>query len=499
MYKVKQIMQVWLVVGLIGLISIILSLPSSLSPRSDERGKVAVDLNASTIISYVVEHLDSLIQFGIDRWGDKRTTMIASLLDLRTMSLPLGDQLVTPKSYPLREVERDRNGANLYADTLLIRTMKGISDIVGNDYYCRIAQNYMKDFLQYATYDSVPRYDFNGLLAWGEHDYYDLVRDCPHSYKHELLAYTPLWEDLWEISPQKVQRAITAIREYHIIDDTYIYDRHAYGSGNPAREEKWRPFLKHGALFIYSFAFLYSKTGDPEYLTWIEGLADFLWKSVNTRTSLIPTCAGPNCEHPDIANFQLVLAGYWLLRASQHLDGMAISIGERLKEKARAILTAFASYSMQCSPPCSAIYLDGRKATSLTYWSTDQRKSDAFVSGLFYLLSYEFVREEIFLRWAKSVAEHMPRTIPKLIGAKDLGQAILFHVALYKLTGENSYLESAERFASLAVNALLKNKVFAGESADYPYYESKLGVPDLLYGFYILASVKLGLEAAIVY
>ena len=93
----------------------------------------------------------------------------------------------------------------------------------------------------------------------------------------------------------------------------------------------------------------------------------------------------------------------------------------KLIEKARSILISFATYSLQCSPPCGAIFLDGRKANPLRYWSTDQRKSDAFISGLLYLLSYEM----IFLKWAELVAKHMPWAIPKVICAKDLGQAIL--------------------------------------------------------------------------
>lgn len=484
-----------LVVGFVsvGLILLLL-IPSFL--QSNGRKQV-MNLSTSTILPHIVKCLDSLIRFGTDRWGNRHTHMIASILDLQTMSLPIEDQLTVPKSYPLREVERDKNGANLYADTLLIRTMKGISEITGDTSYYMDAQNYIKDFLQYASYDTLPRYNFNELLAWGEHDYYDLVQDRPHSGKHELLEYTPLWEEMWQISPQKVRKAITAIRKFHIIDNTYTFDRHAYASGNPAREEKRRPFLKHGALFIYSFAFLYSKTGNPACLAWIEGLVDFLWKSVNAKTSLIPTCSGPYCEYPDLANFQLVLAGYWLLRASQYLSGTVLKT--QLVEKAKSILISFATYSLQCSPPCGAIFLDGRKANSLRYWSTDQRKSDAFISGLLYLLSYEILHEEILLKWAELVAKHMPWAIPEIICAKDLGQAILFYVELYKLTGKNSYLKSAHRIASIAVNTLLKNNLFAGESGGYPYYESKLGVPDLLYGLYILYCCETGLKYNIEY
>ena len=109
-------------------------------------------------------------------------TFWPSVLDVRTGRYPEDDH-VPQRVYRLIGAPR---GSTLYWDQPSIVATHGLSELTGHKRYAEAADGYIEAFLSRCVAD-------NGIFRWGNHAYYDVVRDEViefHNGYHELRPIT---------------------------------------------------------------------------------------------------------------------------------------------------------------------------------------------------------------------------------------------------------------------------------------------------------------------
>ncbi|NJM12260.1 MAG: hypothetical protein HC889_10585 [Synechococcaceae cyanobacterium SM1_2_3] len=179
-----------------------------------------------------------------------------------------------------RQHRRNPGGCDLWEDQPLLRVMYAVSASTGDPRYAKACDAYIAAFLERSRKD-------NGLLAWGSHIFYDAYTDRPGGDQdgkgpHEILVLQAEWERLWHVNPTGVRAAIEGIWEWHVVDkESGLHNRH--DDKAPGCD-----FAISGASFVHAFAFLYSKTQDPKYLSWAKTVAGRHWHTRNPTTNLAP-------------------------------------------------------------------------------------------------------------------------------------------------------------------------------------------------------------------
>jgi len=291
------------------------------------------------MMTAIRQFADHLIASGRDRYGSRTTPLFVSQLDLATGTLP-------PATSRFYAEESHRGGAgptsnNLQFDNGLIRLLDALTELGHGERY----REEMKAYLDY-YFKHLPD-PKTGLLPWGDHQGYDVVRDQVIPERHEFKNMNPPWNLHYAINPEAVTRAIEGLH-LHIYDETksYAYSRH-YPS-----DDKRIPnsMMESGGAWIASWAFLYGKTGNPKHLEWAERMEAYLWSLRDPGTDLLASHpADP--AYPGWRNYfgglratrteymsQLTTYGPNLLIAADRLGGES---GARFRDHALRYIRAF--------------------------------------------------------------------------------------------------------------------------------------------------------------
>ena len=223
--------------------------------------------------------MDILLQSGTDRYGEVTSPILVSILDVDTRECPRDPAKLDEDFRVVRRGRRNPAGANLLTDQPLIRAMFRLSQATDNPRYADAAGAYMDYYLTHLV-------DEKGLFWWGWHRHYDVFADRFEGHNgnfHEIHAIHRIaWEKLWEVNPEATQREIEAIWEWHVVDkSTGEINRHS-------DRTQGCDFSMSGGSHLRAFAFLYSKTRDPIWLTRARLLADYYHDRRNPETDLFP-------------------------------------------------------------------------------------------------------------------------------------------------------------------------------------------------------------------
>ena len=238
-------------------------------------------------LSYVQRFADTMLGRGLDVYGTVKSPMWAGVMDARTLTVPEKD---VPALAGIRASDRAVGGANAYHDVVSWRAFQLLSALSKKPRYAEAVKDYEAWFLKHTQNPET------GLLAWGEHLYYDFYQDrvVVERKNHELLEWTPPWDLLWAVNPKAVEREIAGIRYHYFADDpTALYNRHAFWNKAVHQPPKGsQPWIKHSGLYAYGFSFLYAKTKNPEWLKWSRGVSSLYWNHRNPETNLTLGCIG---------------------------------------------------------------------------------------------------------------------------------------------------------------------------------------------------------------
>ncbi len=438
---------------------------------------------------YARTFADTLLATGLDKYGPNATPMWAAVIDARDRKVPIRGVSATNG---VRESDRAVGGSNYYHDVITLQVFDQLTKLTGERKYQAAAKDYSRAFLERAQHPKT------GLLGWGEHLYYNFYTDtvsvaesrmidqmAGFQMPHELIEWTPPWPRLWAADPARTRRAIEGL-QYHFTGpdpQTNLFNRHAIW--NKTQYQKViMPWIKHTALYAYSYAFLYQQTGDESWKEKSWQIGTMYWNLRDRRTDLVFGClyhatepeAGKTASLSNTA-----LYAYWLYKAGE------LSKSDEMKKQAIALLVAYDKYGWNEEQKSyySEVNLDGSPIKGAE-WSTPWKEGYGTSSllTLSRVAAYMAARggaDELTAIIEKSLTVTNGKPLPALYSAQNLGEAINANLEGYELTKNKEYLGQAQRYADMAIADLWKDGLFVREKDD-PYYEAKLGTGDLVSG-----------------
>lgn len=158
------------------------------------------------LITPVARYADRVLDRCRDRFGPRRTPLLADGLDLHTHE-PIQWEQAVP--------------SNLASQQAFLRTLVSLDALTDNPAYGRATREWI-DFALQTLADPV-----SDLLYWGGHTTWDLAADAPLLGNHELKSVYPDYAYLHHINPDVTARHITAFWDRHIWDwSTLLFNRH---------------------------------------------------------------------------------------------------------------------------------------------------------------------------------------------------------------------------------------------------------------------------------
>ncbi len=433
---------------------------------------------STNYLAYVRGCANSILAAGVDFHGPKKTPLWAGVIDARDLSVPREG---VPPPAGVREHDRAVGGSNLYHDVVTLRVFRVLSAITGEPEFAAAARAYIDYSLRHA------RSERTGFLAWGEHLYYNLFEDrvAVERKWHELLGWTPPWKELWEVNPEAVEAAISALR-YHYYEDTpgALFNRHAHFDRPEFQEPGGQPWIKHAGLHAYSFMFLHRKTGARKWLAWSRAAADLYWSRRNQSTNLTLSCIGDPRENSKHASSGQAMLAYWLLKAYQ--------VNPRETGLWKHAVTLQKAYDEYAFDPAGYHYngritLDGQRiGEPVQPWSFAYGEPTILPFGRIAAYFARTGQDPSFLEAAQRVARIAQTTpVPDGASLQGLAFALNLNLDLYGLTKQSGYLDGARTYAGIAIDRFWRKNptggLFVREAGD-PYYEAKTGAGDLLAG-----------------
>ena len=428
----------------------------------------------------VLKFADTLLAQGRDAYGPRVTPVWMSVLDTRHLTAP-ADAKAVPAPKGIRESDRAVGGANLYHDVVTIKVFDALTELTGDARYRRAVDDYLRFYL------SAARHPRTGLLAWGEHLYYQAYEDRVERRWHELLGWTPPWERLFEIDPRAAERAIAGIYQWHFFDqEKFLFNRHADYLGEQLPDPgKSQPWIKHSGLYAYSFAVAHAKTRNRRYLDWARGIGSLYWNARNPATNLTESCLGDPRPTSRLASpGGAGMLAYWLYKAGELLPP-----DSGLRDRALILMKAFDRYGYDASAGgyLNAVRTDGTRpgpgARVANVWDFAYGGEGAVIQfgrAAAYLAARSGDAEMTAIaRRAARMVISAPRPAEGDIGT--LGDALNLTLDLHDLTGETVYLKQARAFAREVVEKFWRGGLFRSHTG-YEYYEANLGVGDAVQG-----------------
>jgi len=424
----------------------------------------AEEPTTSRYLEPVIGCLDTLIEDCTDTYGSEHSPMFCSLVDIQTHRIP---KKAPPLLREQRKSDRAYPGGNLQHDIFTLLAMYHVSRLTGEERYAKAADAYLEFFLRRAA--SVG----NGLFPCGEHAYWDFLKETCTYPTHEDLAFVPgqFLDRLWEVNPKATEKHIRQLTMHFLEGDQWVWNRHASILSNK-RPTRPAPFPRHAGFYIYQWAFLYSKTHEPELLELAKKTTD-----ANKTVSK--------------ANLSVISLGLSLLRANEELLG-------------DAAIADWNTFGRQCLGPVVEATKDDPKQGRILmfvpygqepqpnrtygFWDKVYEGSGgyAFVGAeklsLMCLCAHRLTGSREHLEYAKDVCDfylRLTRPPKEPITPGKFGGLIALSLDLYDLTGNEKYLKFARQNADWAVDELYFNGLFRAATGK-DYYEAANGVGPLL-------------------
>ncbi len=470
-------------------------------------------LSSGDYAGLVKQCLDNLIAQGRDRYGDIQTPMFMSVIDPSSGASPrepaVLDGMVRSEG---RLHRRNPGGADLWDDQPLLRALYAAGEFYGDSRYTRAADDYIRIYFQRAVRP-------NGLLSWGTHVYYDAFKDRPGGDQdgagpHEILVLCPLWDRMWNVTPEGVRKEIEGLWDWHVVDKTTgVHNRHD-------DRQIGCDFAFSGGEFIYAFAFLFSRTKDPRHLEWAKTVASHHWNARNPETNLAPDAPSTSDRYDATHCFTTVSGPH----AALLLKAFEVSGDVFFRDLALAYIKAYLKHGWDAEARRwhAMLTLDGapvrEQAKGEAYdawkptgyvdiWRTTMYSYEFPIEAAqTAVYAYEVTGDTDALESARCWAENIRAEMPPHLGrrwrqeildvlpdahqgtyAENYGRAASFFLHLHYATGEPSHLDTARALADEAVRRLYASGWFKGHPSK-PYYESTDGVGYLLYALLELAA-----------
>ena len=179
---------------------------------------------AEDYLKYVTAYADAMISEGQDIYGAEKTPLFASTLNRSTMRIDSVDSFESIKG--VRKNDRSIGGSNPLGDIGLYHILYALSDITDNELYESEADKSIAYFFKNC------QSPVTGLMAWGEHLYWDLTTEaCGYGKAnqdyHECGVW-PFWDSSYKLAPEACWKFAMGEWDHQIADkETGNFSRHA--------------------------------------------------------------------------------------------------------------------------------------------------------------------------------------------------------------------------------------------------------------------------------
>jgi uncharacterized protein YyaL (SSP411 family) len=465
--------------------------------------------------------VDNLIKYGRDTYGTVKSPIFVSILDVNSRTCPQKPLALDEKWRVIRPERRNPAGANLFADQPLINSMFAMTKITGDEKYAKEANACLDYYLKNLV-------DKKGLIWWGGHRHYDVYEDKMTGHLlnwHEIHESTQVqWQYLWDVNPDAVKKQMEATWQWQVINkQTGEINRHDDGVSGC-------DFPLTGGTIIEGFAFLYTKTNDPNWLDRATLVANYFWNLRNKDTNLLAERPNAGASRFDGSACATDITGPYCYGLIQTY---LLTKQDIFKQQALAYLAAYNKYGFDEKSGMfyGCIKLDGTPILGprlpaddkpeqfgnnqqyaqyeprgyLDLWEPYTLGSEYPIeTAQCYAIAYRLTKDPNMLIAAERFADWIEKTpttaqeneiswyseYKKTFGkagtyADKYGRTISFYIDLYSSTNQQKYLTLAKKFADEAIEKLYVNGLFKGHPAK-PYYESTDGVGNLLYALVTL-------------
>ncbi|MDR1190470.1 MAG: hypothetical protein LBK60_02250 [Verrucomicrobiales bacterium] len=240
-------------------------------------------------LDLVKKSADALLANAVDHYGEKQTALIISVLDAttgkpleRTEKTINGEvkKVLPPLPNGIRSYDRVAEyGSNASLQVDLYRVLQELSRLTGDARYADAAREALLDLFR------VTQHPDTGLLAWGEHTWWDCLADAVATNMkntHEPKRAFGYFDLVYQVEPERMLRYARGLWDHQIANKkTGDFSRHAtYDKHGP---RNGFDFPKEGGFFINTWARAYEKSQAPEFLTAVSVLANRYLGRTNER------------------------------------------------------------------------------------------------------------------------------------------------------------------------------------------------------------------------
>ena len=434
------------------------------------------------IFRYVREHANSMLACGRDNCGEEPGPLFAGTIDVGRCEPTLFYTIPPPG---IRLSDFNWCGNNLMHDIPFLETLNALSRITGDGRYAEAVDRV------FAFYGANCPHPDTGLFPWGEHAQWSFpdrrTLPCHFSYglshllddnyiTHDHLRFAPewFWEGMWKHHPDAVVRFAHGLNRHIVNEDTFEHNRHASLTANWWRDPKnpddgpGKDFARHAGHYIFDCLFAYRKSGDRSLPDWCRRKLDW---HLDRRlpNGIIRGCArtpGENQEGQHDALALCVWDAAELLESGtpenkEFADAASELMDARLRQVAKRPRPAIEDGADE------TVWLSGyfRKVPGIQ----GRKSADCMVGGSFGHLMYERTGTEWYAdsivehgRWTVQNVPPPPSHVPVL--AKGFSEKLDLTLAAYAVSGDNCFLQGADRIARWASEALFRNGLFMGAS-----------------------------------
>jgi hypothetical protein len=312
----------------------------SLLLLASPQGQPIAPLPRVDLVERVQSHFDALLPAVVEEEGLKGTGQWLASLDLTTGRYPVNQPKAAAGPRVYRHIDAPF-GATFYWDLAQLQAALRLAERVGGMEGARLraaAHAYLDDSLTRLVGD-------NGLLAWGNHYFYDVYADevvgfgysgaanptpAPVSHRgyHELRpAFVP-WGRLAARQPATVDALLYAMGDEHLVGGwagaTGAFDRHATAKSSGRTDY---PFLEAGAVLIDALSWMEARgtsgrgaePGDRA-----EAIRQYVHGSRHPATGLIPNQQVTLRWDAAVTTSEIGLWASGLLRGAERLPRFAV-------------------------------------------------------------------------------------------------------------------------------------------------------------------------------
>lgn len=424
---------------------------------------------------------DTMIDYGIDKYGTKRGGLFVSLLDRNSLkpfdlqSLPLPPVGISTQErlLPL--------ASNLRDEIELLLLFQSLADFTGDHKYQLSIDASIRFMLTNCTFP------YSGLFCWGDQVYYDLLNDCIVGDNEVFETFWPFWDRAFFINREAMVKMANGLWQVS------LRNKETGANSSQNRGHSSRNIINFDvsswniSYMMDLWSRTYQKTSNKAFLKYIELLLPELEKRTHSKFKFYKSQPGnernllvhPGCPYLwETSNRVPEPLSARIKKLCTDADSVFVLLPHDIAQKG---LIAFielgddgAKYHFSGTNMWQTGSSIARTATSMAaFGNIIQQRLLQLPKGQIRTRMEQLVVQIADLYQSNTLSFDRP------VLAFSMADAILLQLNAYQLTQNSRYLDQARKFGEVAVNVFWGQKGLPAASNIDRHYESLAGGPKL--------------------